>query len=420
LKREAWAVVDLGFGDAGKGAITDGLVRRLGAGLVVRFNGGAQAGHNVVTPDGRHHTFSQFGAGHLAGAATLLGPAFLLHPLGMAVEAEHLARVGPDPWSRTWVDGQARLITPWQQAAGRAREVLRGAGAHGTCGVGVGECVADDLAHPDETLRAADLTNAPVLRRQLARQRDRKRAELFALGADVDLFDDAGLIDRVVAVWTDVARRMQVLSPDQVTARIAATEVVVFEGAQGVLLDETWGFHPHTTWSDTTFTHAHALCDRPLTRVGVTRAYGVRHGPGPFPTDGTLAVPDEHNRDDGFQGRFRTGALDAILLRYAVDVCGGVDLVALTHLDRVPAPLGCERYEADPTPLLVDGRLVPGAPDDLGHREAMGAWLRTVRPVVAPCDVRALVEAATGAAVGIEGWGPTAEGQRVHGGRGVG
>src|SRR5688572_4258170 len=62
MKREAWVVLDLGFGDAGKGSLTDFLVRERSASLVVRFNGGAQAGHNVVTADGRHHTFSQFGA----------------------------------------------------------------------------------------------------------------------------------------------------------------------------------------------------------------------------------------------------------------------------------------------------------------------------------------------------------------------
>ena len=96
MSRRAWIVVDLGFGDAGKGGVTDFLARDQRADLVVRFNGGAQAGHNVVTPDGRHHTFSQFGAGTFAGVRTALGPAFLLHPLAMVVEAEHLVRAGDE------------------------------------------------------------------------------------------------------------------------------------------------------------------------------------------------------------------------------------------------------------------------------------------------------------------------------------
>lgn len=442
---EAWVVIDLGFGDAGKGSVTDALVRTRGATLVVRYNGGAQAGHNVVTPDGRHHTFSQFGAGHFAGASTLLGPAFLLHPLGMAVEAERLATVAPDPWARTWVDARCRVITPYQQAAGQLRELLRGDAAHGSCGVGVGECVADHLDHPDERLTAGDLDDPATVRTRLRRQRDRKRSELVALGAPADalvLFDDPGLIDRVIAAWRTVASRLKRLDADAVAARVRTTPRVVFEGAQGVLLDETWGFHPHTTWGDITAHHALALAgDRPVWRLGVTRAYMVRHGAGPFPTEGTLAVSEPHNRDDGFQGRFRTGALDGVLLRYAAEVCGGVDALAITCLDAARPPgrdapwsrgstggdgttgasgsatrlPGCAAYAGGgPADLITaDGRrLLPGAPADLSHRERLGALLRSVQPVVEPHDPCALAAASVGAPVWLESWGPDVGGKR--------
>jgi adenylosuccinate synthase len=368
------AVVDLGFGDAGKGSLVDFLVRDQGADLVVRFNGGAQAGHNVVAPDGRHHTFSQFCAGHLAGARGLLGPDFLLHPLAMAVEAAHLQ----DPWSRTEVDGRARVITPWHQAAGRIREVLRGAAAHGSCGVGVGERVADGLAHPDDAIFASDLRDPGHVRVRLERQRERKRAELAALGAeDLGLFDDAGLVGRVLAAWRDVGDRLAVLTPDQTRRRIADARVVIFEGAQGVLLDETWGFHPHTTWSDCTFRGAQALAgDRPVTRLGAIRAYMVRHGPGPFPTEEDPPLPEPHNAADGWQGAFRTGPLDLVLLRYAIEVCGGIDGLAITCLDRVDAPRVARS-------LGGVARLDPGDPADLAHREALGRWLRGAVPALA-------------------------------------
>ena len=81
----AWIVVDLGFGDAGKGLVTDALVRRTGAKLVVRYNGGAQAGHNVVTATA-HHTFAQLGAGSFAGARTWLGPEVIVHPTALLTE----------------------------------------------------------------------------------------------------------------------------------------------------------------------------------------------------------------------------------------------------------------------------------------------------------------------------------------------
>lgn len=413
LSDNVWILVDLGFGDAGKGTLTDFLVRDRNIDLVVRYNGGAQAGHNVVTPNGRHHTFSQFGAGTFAGAATLLGPAFLLHPLGMAREAEHLQALGVDPWPRTSVDARARVITPYHQAAGRLREAARGADAHGTCGVGVGACVEDDLTHPEDTLRAADLSDRAKVRAVLARVAERTRAALpDATGPDAAVLTDTTLPARVADAWAAVAARLGLV--DDAAATIAQAPRVVFEGAQGVLLDETWGFHPHTTWSDTTTAPALALLgDRPAHRLGVLRAYATRHGAGPFPTDGTLAVPEPHNPDHGPQGRFRTGALDAVLLRYALDVCP-VDALALTCLDRVPptVPL-CPGYlTPGPPDLTAAGRLRPGAAADLAHRERLGAWLRTVTPEIVHADPVVWVEehlapvwvTSRGATAGGKGW----------------
>lgn len=393
---EGWVVVDLGFGDAGKGAVTDRLVREREAGLVVRFHGGAQAGHNVVAPDGRHHTFSQFCAGTFAGAHGLLGPDFLLHPLAMWFEAEHLRSVGvTDPWALTEVARSARVITPYQQAAGQARERARGAAAHGTCGVGIGERVADGLLHPDDALFAGDLGDPPTLRRRLAMQRERKRTELARIGEIPPLFDDPEVFDRVLDGWRTVAGRLRRIDDDQVRARIRLTPRVVFEGAQGLLLDQDWGFHPHTTWSDCTPAGARALAgDRALTVVGVTRAYTVRHGPGPLPTEGRgpNGLIEPHNGDAGWQGRFRSGALDGVLLRYAARICGGIDRLAVTWTDRVPHGPVCDAYLGEaPADLAVGshGRirsLIEGERDDLGHRERLGAWLRTVDPEIHTAD----------------------------------
>ncbi|MFT7518807.1 MAG: adenylosuccinate synthase [Kiritimatiellia bacterium] len=420
MKREAWLVLDLGFGDAGKGSITDFLVRDRKVELVVRFNGGAQAGHNVVESSGRHHTFSQFTAGTLAGAAGLLGPDFVLHPLGMWMEAQHLIEVGvANPWARTEVDDRALLITPYQQAAGRAREVVRGADAHGTCGVGVGEAVGDRIDHPDDALRAADLHDVGRLRHRLRMQRERKRAELRALGTHDDIFDDDDLIDRVIDMWGAVADRLQLRTTRQALTRIANAERVVFEGAQGVLLDQDWGFHPHTTWSDCTPAGALRLAgDRPVTRLGLTRAYGVRHGAGPFPTEGGVEVQEHHNQGSGWQGSFRTGALDGVLLRYALEVCGGVDALVVTCLDRGRSGSVCHGYRDAHEPGLGrnDGGLIrsiiPGERGDLDHRERLGRWLRTVEPAITEADIVAFVHAATGQRVWLESLGPTAGDKR--------
>ena len=120
------SVLGLGFGDCGKGRFVDALTRRWKAHTVARFNGGAQAGHNVV--DGaRHHTFSQFGSGtFVPGVATLLLDPVVVHPTALLVEAEALARVGiHDALARLMVDAQCRVTTPYHQAAGRPRSSSR-------------------------------------------------------------------------------------------------------------------------------------------------------------------------------------------------------------------------------------------------------------------------------------------------------
>src|SRR5437763_522887 len=129
-KRQAILIADLGYGDAGKGATVDYLARLTAAHTVVRYNGGAQAAHNVVAPDGRHHTFAQFGsATFLPGVRTHLSRFMVLHPLAMVREAEHLGVLGiTDALGRTTIDGDALVISPYQQAANRLRELARGAG----------------------------------------------------------------------------------------------------------------------------------------------------------------------------------------------------------------------------------------------------------------------------------------------------
>lgn len=363
----AIVVVDLGFGDAGKGLLTDYLVRALGATLVVRYNGGAQAGHNVVAPDGRHHTFSQFGAGTFVdGVGTVLSRHVVVHPTGLLAEAASLEAQGVrDPLSRIRISERARIVTPFHQAANRLRELGRGAARHGTCGVGVGEAVEDSRARPGETVVAGDLRHTDRLAAKLGPLRARKWTEIEGLvpcasGPRVEderrIFTDEGVIDRWIDDVSRLGRIDVVASDESLAASLGSAETVVFEGAQGVLLDEVHGFHPYTTWSCCTARNAlelvhEAAPNAHVERIGVTRSHAVRHGPGPLPTETTAlqgAVTD-HNRNGEWQGPVRYGWFDAVLARYALDVVGGVDSLALTHAD-VPPRLGtwnvCGGYQA--------------------------------------------------------------------------
>ena len=361
----AFIVVDLGFGDSGKGLLTDFLVRRASAGLVVRFNGGAQAGHRVVTADGRSHTFAQFSAGTLAGARTFLSRHVLVHPTALLREGAALEQSGVrQVFYRIAISENARLITPFHQAANRLREMIRGESRHGSCGIGVGETVQDSLDYPNDAIVAGDLRDQALLRRKVQRLHERKRIEMRELctsaapGAELDL--ERGIFDRpdVVDLWIEEASRLGalgVVAPDSRLGEwMGNSGSVVFEGAQGVLLDEWCGFHPYTTWSSCTCDNALKLLSEcpsqfQTFRIGVLRTHAIRHGAGPLPSEASALLPPqfEHNRQNRWQGRVRYGWFDAVLARYALDAVGGVDALALTHADglrRLPTWKTCAGY----------------------------------------------------------------------------
>jgi len=353
IKRVGHLVVDLGFGDAGKGHLVDALVRHTGARWVVRFNGGAQAGHTVVLDDGRAHTFAQLGAGSFVpGVRTFLAAPVVIHPTALAVEAGVLAQRGVgDGLARLAVDARCRIITPYHQSANRLREHARGDARHGSCGVGVGETVADSLAHPDETITMAMLRDPTAVRPMLARTRERKREALRTAighgnGGEWRTFEDVGIAETWLARASSIAASIELVDMGA-PAVWGERGDVVFEGAQGVLLDERFGFHPFTSPSTCTFANADAILDAwgwsdSRRRIGVLRSFHVRHGPGPLPseTDALDVLAEPHNVDGPWQGRFRRGWFDVVLARHAIEVCGGIDTLALTHLDALAHDLG--------------------------------------------------------------------------------
>ena len=370
--------------------MTDYLVRALDARLVVRYNGGAQAGHTVVSPDGRKHTFSQFGAGSLVpGVRTHLSRFMVVHPGGLLREAEILGC----GLSGVSVSPEALVTTPFHVAANRLREQRRGEERHGSCGLGVGETVADSLAFPEDAIRFKDLRSPAVLRRRLLRVQSRKWSEL---GPD-EVLESRDAAEE----WISLVGSMDVR-----LAEDCFEETVVFEGAQGVLLDEWRGFHPYTTWSTCTFDNALELLSDyggEVVKLGVLRSYATRHGAGPFPTeDSSLQLQEPDNVYGPWQGAFRLGWADAVLARYALACCGGVDGLALTHLDRVGQGWRfCSGYSG--------GDLAPGPFQDLDYQAGLTRRLFDVKPVYEPVEdfVPQFAEA-LGVPVWFESHGPAA------------
>ncbi|MEO5714023.1 MAG: adenylosuccinate synthetase [Luteolibacter sp.] len=404
------SVLGLGFGDCGKGLFVDALTRRWHAHTVVRFNGGAQAGHNVVTSSNagsaaRHHTFSQFGSGTLVpGVCTVLLDPVVLHPTALLVESEVLGRnFIHDALSRIKIDAQCRLTTPYHQAAGRLREILRSNEAHGTCGVGVGETVRHSIAHPGQVLRygdfaQADAVNVRAQMDKLQAIRETLLAEFFPLcpaGSDGAFSEEFQTLrnDSLAGKWLNhcraLARQCPPASSDALHDQLTQAGCVLFEGAQGVLLDEWRGFHPHTTWSSINTAAVDDVAARfgiaaPIEHHGVLRSYLTRHGAGPLPThDGSLdaGLPEPHNQGDGWQGGFRRGHPDAVLLRYAIEAAGELTGLLVSHLDvfeRGVKLKWCESYSAGASSCVE--RLPLGNHKDLDHQNRLTNLLLSAQP----------------------------------------
>jgi len=360
----AYIVVDLGFGDAGKGTIVDSLVRKTGTKIVVRFNGGCQAAHNVVLSDGTHHTFSQFGSGtFVPGVKTYLSEHFLWNPISMMAEAEVLGTKGvTDALDRLYVDEHALVVTPWHRAFNRLIEFARGAGRHGSCGQGIGQAVELRYTMPRHySLLAGDLRRFSVeeIAEVLGRIAQMKRDEWFDMKphpevtADFPTEDLKFLLDieaplKCATLYKQILERVKLagqnLDWDSFKLGAMWDDNIVFEGAQGILIDETWGFAPYQTWSTCTSQNARNILRRVgwiggTHTIGVTRAYAIRHGAGPMPTEDCEMSNDPkfcevHNCHNAYQGTPRIGHFDAVLTNYAIEADGHIDSLAITHVDR--------------------------------------------------------------------------------------
>jgi adenylosuccinate synthase len=352
MVRRADVVIGSAFGDEGKGLITDVLTaRHPGDTLVVRFNGGAQAGHTVVTPDGKRHVFSHFGSGTLSGAATFLSRFFVVNPVLFQAERERLLRLGVSP--QVFIDPRAPVTTPFDMFVNTALERHRGSSRHGSCGVGFGETVG---RNEDRTfaLTVADLSREGG--EQAVRQiRDGWLPQrLASLGLQMTAEERATLLSEALLrrFMDDVALMLEssTLAGQQIL-RLAGH--VVFEGAQGLLLDQQMGCFPYVTRSHTGLRNVGALIEGTgITSLDVhyvLRPYLTRHGAGPLP--GELAQPpypaikDNTNVPNPWQGSLRFALQSIDLLRASIardlrhaELRGQIELskqLAVTCLDQV-------------------------------------------------------------------------------------
>lgn len=434
--KQAFVVVDLGNGDGGKGTVTDSLTRRYNAHTVIRFNGGSQAGHNVVTPEGQHHTFSQFGSGSfVVGVETFLSRHVLVDPGAFLKEAECLATKGvTDIFDRTLVSERAQLVTPFHAAVTQLRELDRGQDRHGSVGVGIGEAARIGNDFPELALRAKDVLGDPErLRTRLRQCQEALRAELrdlirrvpkdeTALKA-IRLLESAGAVNATLNLFLIFGKRARIVNDHLLTKRLQMDGTVIFEAAQGVLIDERIGFFPYVTRSDCTSRNADTLLGEAryggaIERLGVLRAYAVRHGPGPLVSeDPTLGarLHENHNQTHLWQGAFRHGHLDLVATRYALERCP-VDALAITCLDQLEGleAKACVAYD------LSDGQRIEKIrhalnPHHFPGRERLTARLLKATPVLTDMpDPLSLITETFPLPLHLTSHGPTATDKRWY------
>jgi adenylosuccinate synthase len=329
------AVVGAQWGDEGKGKIVDWLSQR--ADVVVRFQGGHNAGHTLVI-DGVTFKLSLLPSGVVRpGKLSVIGNGVVVDPWALLAEIEHIAGQGvvvtPE---RLRIAENACLILPLHARIDRAREEAAGGARIGTTGRGIGPAYEDKVAR--RAIRLCDLADAKGLRDRVENLLVHHNALLRGLGAkEVTL---AEILDPLVEIAPRILPYADIVWRRLDEARRAGKRIL-FEGAQGYMLDVDHGTYPFVTSSNTHAGQAAAGSGVGVKAVGfvlgITKAYTTRVGSGPFPTEQDNDVGQrlgERGREFGtVTGRKRRcGWFDAVLVRQAVRV-GGIDGIALTKLD---------------------------------------------------------------------------------------
>ncbi len=412
-------VVGLQWGDEGKGKIVDMLSAE--ADIVARFQGGNNAGHTLVVdgvqtvlhlvPSGALHR----GTTCVIGGGVVVDPAALVAEVDALREAGHMLEAG-----QLLVSQESHLILPYHKAIDLARERRRGKGKIGTTGRGIGPAYEDKAARIG--LRMIDLLDESHFRARLQEILAEKNAYLREMLGGEGLDYDSMVGDLVVA-----GKRLQPHIVD--TSRylcdaLTAGSKVLFEGAQGVMLDVDHGTYPFVTSSNTNAGAVTSGCGVPANKVGhvvgISKSYTTRVGSGPFPTE-QFGELGERLRSEGSEfgattGRpRRCGWLDIGVLRKSTRI-SGVTSIALTKLD-VLSGLGdlqiCTGYELDgkyldEPPALADmvERLEPvyethpGWSEDLTSISSVDDLPDNARSYIAR------IEALVGVPIGILSFGP--------------
>lgn len=420
-------IVGMQWGDEGKGKIVDLICPAFDG--VVRYQGGHNAGHTVRFAD-RHFSLHLIPSGILhPGMRCVLGNGMVVAPGAFFAELGRLEEAGVDPAGRLFVSNRAHALLPWHAELDQARENVRGPRAIGTTARGIGP--AYEAKASRHGLRLGDLASHE-LEALLEAQLERVRTELAGAGAPepTPLAEVAGLCrewaERLAPFLTDT----EVLLFEY----LEEGRSLLFEGAQGALLDLDHGTYPYVTSSSSTAGGACTGSGVPPTAIdgtiGVLKAYTTRVGGGPFPTE-LHDETGEYLRRRGNEfgtttGRpRRCGWLDTVVARHArrLNGTGALALTKLDVLDELDEVRVCTAYE-------LDGREVAAPPADLAALErarpvyrTLPGWRRDTSGILefealpeAARDYVRFIEEEVGCRVDLISTGPRREETQVRGG----
>lgn len=328
------ALIGLQWGDEGKGKIVDVLARSMH--VVVRAQGGANAGHTVIA-DGVKYVLHLIPSGMLSpGVRGVIGNGVVVDPFQVLKEIEALEAAGHEISGRLAISGRAHLVLPWHGLLDSALETERGEFSLGTTRRGIGPAYMDKTAR--DGIRACELLDEVRLVRTVRETGMRRNRMLAAMGSPVVPLDE--LLDRLLPAAQSL-RGLIVDTVDLLHGALARGQSILLEGAQGALLDLDLGTYPFVTSSNCHLGGLLAGSGLPpasIERViGVSKAYATRVGSGPFPTEEAGPVGDALRKRGGEFGATtgrprRCGWLDLPALRFAV-ATNGVTEIALTKSD---------------------------------------------------------------------------------------
>ena len=366
----AFIVLGAQWGDEGKGKMTDYLAEE--ADVVVRFQGGNNAGHTVEVED-KQYKLHLIPSGILHDEKlNVIGNGVVVDPKALFKEIDYLIDLGikvtPE---KLIVSDRANVIMPYHRTLDALKEKARGKNDIGTTGKGIGPCYTDKIERSG--IRVCDLMHKAEFEEKLRANIAMKNDYIKLLGGEELNFDE------IFNEYMEYAERLRPFVQDtsvRIYDEIKADKRVLFEGAQGMLLDIDYGTYPYVTSSNTTsggVSNGTGIGPTMITNaVGIAKAYTTRVGKGPFPTELEDAT-GEWIRDKGHEygtttGRSRRcGWLDLVILKTSVRVCGLTSLV-VTKIDTLA---GLEKLKVC-VGYKLDGKVIdyfPASLEDLAKCE---------------------------------------------------